>query len=180
MTKGVPPQAGSGHSPKGGAASSTASPAQPSVPNAVTISGELYAFLMGEGQLEGVWFGEMNRGFRGAFWWRALLRCAAGWPDASAAISVASSLSGIPNASFTPGPWDVTGCTFPDDDFGGVYYRVVAEGMVASGANARLVSAAPDLVNAACGALEHMEWSTPQGREAYDALRAALLKAVVA
>ena len=50
------------------------------IPNAVTISGELYAFLMGEGPLEGVWFGEINAGFRGAFWWRALLRCAAGWP----------------------------------------------------------------------------------------------------
>jgi hypothetical protein len=32
---GVPPQAGSGHSPKGGAASSTASPAKPGVPNAM-------------------------------------------------------------------------------------------------------------------------------------------------
>jgi hypothetical protein len=38
---------------------------------------------MGEAPLEGVWFGEMNKGFRGAFWWRALLRCAAGWPDAA-------------------------------------------------------------------------------------------------
>lgn len=50
------------------------------IPGAVTIPGELYAFLMGEGPLEGVWFGELNDGFRGAFWWRALLRCAAGWP----------------------------------------------------------------------------------------------------
>jgi hypothetical protein len=37
----------------------------------VTISGELYAFLMGEGPMEGMWFGDMNN--LGAFWWRALL-----------------------------------------------------------------------------------------------------------
>src|SRR5690242_12184285 len=50
--------------------------------NGVTISRELYSFLMGEGALEGVWFGDLNEGFKGTFWWRALLRCAAGWPDA--------------------------------------------------------------------------------------------------
>lgn len=51
----------------------------------VTIPGEIYAFLMGEGPLEGVWFGEMNEGFNGAFpfWWRALLRSAAGWLESA-------------------------------------------------------------------------------------------------
>ena len=65
------------------------------VPNAVTISGELYAFLMGEGPLEGVWFGELNRGLPGHFWWRGLLRCAAGWPaSAGEARSDATPQSG--------------------------------------------------------------------------------------
>jgi hypothetical protein len=79
------PASPSGHSPSGlSRQSPLPSQAKPSVPNAVTIPGELYAFLMGEAPLEGVWFGELNEGYRGAFWWRALLRCAAGWPDASA------------------------------------------------------------------------------------------------
>lgn len=52
---------------------------QSGVPNAVTISGELYAFLLGQGPIEGTWFGDLNAGLgrRGRFWWRALLRCAA-------------------------------------------------------------------------------------------------------
>lgn len=65
--------------PMNGAAKASP-PSRVGIPSAVTISGELYAFLMGEGPLEGVWFGEMNDAFKGAFWWRALLRCAAGWP----------------------------------------------------------------------------------------------------
>ena len=52
------------------------------------------------------------------------------------------------NAGHTPGPWDVTGCKFPDDDMGGVYYRVQAEGIDASAANARLIAAAPELLEA--------------------------------
>jgi hypothetical protein len=40
----------------------------------VTISGDLYAFLMGEGPLDGTWFDEMK--LPGKFWWRALLRAA--------------------------------------------------------------------------------------------------------
>jgi hypothetical protein len=75
---------GSGSRPTDEAAISVASSPEASIPNAVTIPGELYAFLMGEAPLQGVWFGELNEGFRGAFWWRGLLRCAAGWPNASA------------------------------------------------------------------------------------------------
>lgn len=44
----------------------------------VTISRELYEFLIGVGPMEGVWFGDLNDGLPGRFWWRALLRCAAG------------------------------------------------------------------------------------------------------
>jgi hypothetical protein len=40
----------------------------------VMISGDLYAFLMGEGPLDGTWFDEMK--LPGKFWWRALLRAA--------------------------------------------------------------------------------------------------------
>jgi hypothetical protein len=49
------------------------------IPSAVTIPGEIYAFLMGEAPIDGLWFGDMNRGPgpRGRFWWRGLLRSAA-------------------------------------------------------------------------------------------------------
>jgi hypothetical protein len=47
----------------------------------VTIPREVYDFLMGEGALEGVWFGDLHKGLPGAFWWRGVLRCAAGWPN---------------------------------------------------------------------------------------------------
>ena len=51
-------------------------------------------------------------------------------------------------ADTTPGPWDCTGCLFPDDSLGGVYYRLHAEGMDARQANARLIAAAPTLATA--------------------------------
>lgn len=47
----------------------------------VEIPREVYDFLMGEGQLEGVWFGELNKGLPGHFWWRGVLRSGAGWPE---------------------------------------------------------------------------------------------------
>lgn len=50
----------------------------------------------------------------------------------------------------TPGPWDCTGAKFPDDDMGGVYYRIEADGMDMRAANARLIAAAPDLLAVAC------------------------------
>lgn len=36
---------------------------------------------MGEGPLDGVWFGDIHKGLAGAFWWRGLLKAAAGWPE---------------------------------------------------------------------------------------------------
>ena len=44
-------------------------------------------------------------------------------------------------------------------------------------ANARLIAAAPDGYDAAILTIEHMEWSTEQGRAAYEALRAFVAKA---
>jgi len=47
------------------------------VPKAdVRISRKLFDFFMGEGPLDGVWFDELNEGFKGSFWWRALLAAA--------------------------------------------------------------------------------------------------------
>jgi hypothetical protein len=46
----------------------------------VTIPRKVYDFLMGEDELEGVWFGDLHDGLPGAFWWRGVLRSAAGWP----------------------------------------------------------------------------------------------------
>jgi len=46
---------------------------------------------------------------------------------------------------FTPAPWDCTGCMFPDDDMGGVYYRIQADGITASAANSRLIALAPEM-----------------------------------
>lgn len=55
-------------------ASSTAAPAP--VADEVTISRSLYAFLMGEGALDGTWFGDnpIPAKATGAFWWRSVLR----------------------------------------------------------------------------------------------------------
>jgi len=44
-------------------------------------------------------------------------------------------------------------------------------------ANARLIAAAPDLLEALSGCVEHMEHSTPQGQAAYEAARTAIAKA---
>lgn len=44
--------------------------------------------------------------------------------------------------------------------------------------DARAISAVPELIEATRTAIQHMEWSTPQGRAAYEALRAALSKAI--
>jgi hypothetical protein len=62
-------------------------------------------------------------------------------------MSGGSDSEGIP-ATFTPGPWDCTGCLFPDDGMGGVYYRIQAEGIDARAANARLIATAPELLSA--------------------------------
>ena len=44
---------------------------------AVVLSRELFDFLMGEGEIDGTSFGDLNAGLPGRFWWRALLRAAA-------------------------------------------------------------------------------------------------------
>lgn len=44
-------------------------------------------------------------------------------------------------------------------------------------ANARLIAAAPELLEAIRGVIEHMEWSTDQGEAAYQFARAAIAKA---
>lgn len=36
----------------------------------------VFSFLLGQGPLEGVWFGDKPEGTRGAFWWRRHLRAA--------------------------------------------------------------------------------------------------------
>ena len=81
----------------------------------------------------------------------------------------------------TPGPWDCTGCMFPDDDMGGVYYRVQADGIVASGANARLIAAAPDLLEALESLMPTFALFERHGMrydpEQVDAARAAIAKA---
>lgn len=44
-------------------------------------------------------------------------------------------------------------------------------------ANAQLISAAPDMAEALELCIEHMEWSTPHGKTAYEAAKNALSKA---
>ena len=43
-------------------------------PLGVTISPMMYRFLMGEGSIDGCWFGDRHSTFKGAFWWRSMLR----------------------------------------------------------------------------------------------------------
>ncbi len=52
----------------------------------VTIPRQVYDFLMGEDALEGVWFNDLHKGLPGRFWWRGVLRSAAGWPPPSLAV----------------------------------------------------------------------------------------------
>lgn len=61
-------------------------------------------------------------------------------------------------ANHTPPPWDCTGCLFPDDGMGGVYYRLQADGMDARAANARLIAAAPELLELACQYLSDLRY----------------------
>jgi len=44
-------------------------------------------------------------------------------------------------------------------------------------ANACLIAQAPDLADALLGCIEHMEWSTAQGKEAYLKAKSALARA---
>ena len=87
------------------------------------------------------------------------------------------------SAGHTPAPWDVTSCMSPDDGTGGVYYRVRAEGIDASVANARLIAAAPKLLMIAqdgerliAGDLTGIEWKR-ECRAFLEAARAAIAEA---
>lgn len=84
----------------------------------------------------------------------------------------------------TPGPWQ----WFATED-GRARVNPVSGGLVIAecstrnpfdaeqSANARLIATSPELYEAAMQVVEHMEWSTPQAKAAYDALCAALAKA---
>jgi hypothetical protein len=88
-------------------------------------------------------------------------------------------------AASTPGPWSYE----QDGGDWSILYDLGAEhgprrlGKIFDHAcefqeeDARLIAAAPDLFAALDGCCEHMEWSTPQGKEAYIAARLALAKA---
>ena len=45
-------------------------------PGSVILRREVFDFLMGVGDLEGVSFGELHEGLPGRFWWRSVLRAA--------------------------------------------------------------------------------------------------------
>lgn len=45
----------------------------PNNPTGVTIAPMIYKFLMGEGSIDGCWFGDRHSTLRGAFWWRSML-----------------------------------------------------------------------------------------------------------
>lgn len=95
---------------------------------------------------------------------------------------------------WTPGPWHV-GRTVggmlivrPVDKRRGTVAALTDETALVYGewaqrdytnaeANANLIAAAPKLYEALCECLEHMEWSTEQGRQACEKARAALAKA---
>lgn len=84
----------------------------------------------------------------------------------------------------TRGPWLCTGAKFPDDDIGGVYYRIEAAGIDMRAANARLIAAAPDLLKAGDGArqalwnaLDHLGFECPDAHPAIVELDAAIARA---
>lgn len=52
----------------------------------VVLSGDIAAFLMGEAAYDGIWFGELNEGMPGPFWWRSIIATARRFtPPANAA-----------------------------------------------------------------------------------------------
>lgn len=84
-------------------------------------------------------------------------------------------------SNHTPGPWIPKPITNAAWEIAGPGRKGYAEGivcMVTTGeANARLIAAAPELLEALRGCFEHGEYSTPYGKAAWDAARAALAKA---
>jgi hypothetical protein len=80
--------------------------------------------------------------------------------------------------SHTPGPWEYRDRMV----IGGPRSSYVCEVSGAASnaehqADARLIAAAPALLEALAGCIEHMEWSTPQGKDAHAAAIAALRQA---
>lgn len=84
----------------------------------------------------------------------------------------------------TPGPWRVRGKTFnlqiaivgPSGELSDSIAYAWGQNGEAE-ANARLIAAAPELLEALGGCIQHMEWSTPQGRAAYETAKATIAKA---
>jgi hypothetical protein len=92
----------------------------------------------------------------------------------------------------TPGPWQISysksgypyqidapnGRTGPGGitsitRWGAISFPSSHEGL----ANARLIAASPTMLEALIRCIEHMKWSTPECRDAYEAARAAIAKA---
>lgn len=80
------------------------------------------------------------------------------------------------SGSYTPGPWYCSGAAFEDD--GGVSYNLHAADMAISAANARLIAAAPELLEACRSAEDFLATVEDDAALAiYDQLRAAIAKA---
>lgn len=60
----------------------------------------------------------------------------------------------------TPGPWSCSGASFGDAD--GIDYTIHAKGMDISKANARLITAAPELLEALRRARGTVQWAVYQ------------------
>lgn len=90
-------------------------------------------------------------------------------------------------SAFTPGPWwidprcstHVVAPSRPICSAGGYVTNSVRSDVLAAenDANARLIAASPTMYAALLDVIEHMDWSTPQGKAVYDNARAAIAKA---
>lgn len=86
---------------------------------------------------------------------------------------------------FTKGPWSISryASTHVVANERGIcsagnYSSNMSEGVLTENeANAQLIAAAPKLYEALEAMLEHAEWSTPQGKAAFDNARAVLAEA---
>lgn len=87
------------------------------------------------------------------------------------------------SSKHTPGPWQLAE-KYNCKDVRAVDGPYVADCNASAAidwrtkeANARLIAAAPELLQALSGCVEHMEHSTPQGQAAYEAALAVITKA---
>ena len=89
-------------------------------------------------------------------------------------------------SSFTPGPWfcptPLHGTFYVEARIdGGMLQEVASCGPTAEpsqqAANARLLAAAPELLEALTDCVEHMHWTQPQGEAALKKAKAAIAKA---